>query len=166
MLADIAFSFLGNWLGWSFPGATQVISGAADLVKAGILELTGPGRQKVTYYVSKRDQSIIWDTAVLEAGDSTPQKNPFIVTVALTAIKPHVQSEDLILDVNLMRWRFHRPLAVDELLVSDPTYRAEQRVKKSAVVSLAEDFSSHLQVSPKGEMNLRKEDGRYGPAGA
>ena len=60
----MVFNLFGNYVGVPISNNT----GVYDVVKAGIIELLGGGRrQKIVYYPSKRDEAIVWGSALLEA---------------------------------------------------------------------------------------------------
>ena len=74
-LTDLGFIFLGNWLG--IPTAGAVTRATYDTMKSGTLEIIGTGsRQSITYYLSHRDEVIVWDTNAVEQNTSYQGVNP------------------------------------------------------------------------------------------
>ena len=74
----MAFTLFVNYVGVPISNTT----GVYDTVKSGILQLLGGSRQKTTYYPSKRDEAIIWDTELLEK-DPKRDVNPLVFQITL-----------------------------------------------------------------------------------
>ena len=122
VLVSICFNFFGNWLG--FQADSPVVTHAFDLVKTGIMELVAGGHMKQTYHPSKRDQAVIFDARVVETYTG-PDSDAHLVQVFLDSETPDVQADDVLVDINVTRWGFHRSLTHAERMLSDPKYRQE-----------------------------------------
>ena len=78
---NIAFQFLGNWLGLPVAVNNSGLFGAFyDTVRSGYLEIV-EGRQKITYYPSKRDQGLVIDVGYVQDASDAPMNNPYILSV-------------------------------------------------------------------------------------
>ena len=122
-----------------------------NVIKETIMEITGTGnRVKQTYFPAHRDQGIVFDTQVLENyGNDAYGINPDILTLAMDSKTPQVQLGDVLVDINLTRWGFHRALTHAELMVSDPQYRRHCAQEDRR---LAQSVREKLQLSSfKGE---------------
>ena len=89
---------------------------AFDIVKTGIMELVADGRMKQTYYPSKRDQAVIFDARDIETYTG-PYLDAHLVQMFLDSETPDVQA-DVLVDVNVTRWGFHRSLTHAERMLS------------------------------------------------
>jgi len=60
------------------------------------------------------------------SGRQGPDANPYIFQITLPNNVPITQAEDMLMDVNLTHWGFHRALTHKELMIADPIYQVEQ----------------------------------------
>ena len=121
-LMDIVFQCFGNYVG--IPMSTA--GGVYDVVKSGVIEmLGGASTQKFTYYPSHCDEAIIYDSQIVENNEG-PSANPYIFQITLLHNVPFRQAEDILMDVNLTRWGYHRVLTHMEKMITDPIYCAEE----------------------------------------
>ena len=166
MLASLAFAFFGSWVGVP----VGVTAAAADIVKSGLIELLPNSRQKITYYPSKRDEGIVWDTQQVENNSEDPTVNPAVFQIALTPKTPYHQSEDVYVDVYLTRWGFARALTHEERFISDPQYkidmlfdqmhkRVESKVKLEDITEVPDDYWESVRDEREKQLaDLEKAD--------
>ena len=85
-------------------------------------------KRSCTTLVAKRDETIMWDSALLEA-DPNRDVNPLLFEVSLPSEVPIQQAEDVLVDIQITRWGFHRALTHKELMIACPYYCAERNVR-------------------------------------
>jgi len=97
-----------------------------------------------------RDEAIIYDSQVVE-GDENPQSNPHFFQITLPDTVPFHQAEDLLMDINLTRWGFHRALTNKELMIADLYYRSLRNREVESLPSRLERSTlqeAHYQEPP------------------
>ena len=133
-MLELVFSTVSpNWLG--LPVTTFALaSGAFNAVRQPILELAGTGRNKMTYYPSKRVQQVSFDLNIEDnSNDTNRGRNPPAIQIVGAPDTPKLQLYDILIDVNVTRWGFHQAITFKELLISDQIFCAEHNAKIAAV---------------------------------
>jgi len=89
---NMAFNLFGNYVGVSKSNTTGVYD---------VVEAEGQ-HQKILYYPSKRDEAIVWDSALLDA-DPKRDVNLLIFEVSLPSEVPIQKGEDVLVNVQITR---------------------------------------------------------------
>ena len=104
---DLGVAFTMNFVGFTTSSPDITITSAGDVAQSMTLPTVNAGRNKITYFLSNRDQGVVWDYGAIAANPSRITVKPPVLKLTMENNTPLVQVNDVYVDVHATRWGYH-----------------------------------------------------------